>query len=134
MEDGIKCDGCVLVSVVSKFIEEIERCLECEVDLGEIAEELRNMNRTLSVIFSKWNPQIIYCLYFKSLSFNELKRILNVSSRVLSDKLKILEEYGIVDRIVKPEKPPKVYYRLTDSGRKIALSLIPALVVIKLDQ
>ncbi len=120
-----------LIGVVSRLTDEIERCLECEVDLGEVAEELKNINRILSTILSKWNPQIIYCLYFKSLSFNELKRILNVSSRVLSDKLKILKEYGIVDRIVKPDKPPRVYYGLTDRGRKIALSLIPTLVVIK---
>ncbi len=48
------------------------------------------------------------------MSFNELKRMLNINSRVLSDKLKILEDYEAITRIVKPEKPQKVYYQLTD--------------------
>jgi len=65
------------------------------------------------------------------MSFNELKRTLNVSSRVLSDKLRILEDYKIVNRMVKPEKQPKVYYQLTDLGETFALTLIPLLVVIK---
>jgi len=47
------------------------------------------------------------------------------------DKLKILEDYKIVTRIVELEKPPKVYYQLTDLGENLALALIPLLVVIK---
>jgi len=104
-----------------------------DVGLKEITEKLNELTPSLSVILSKWTPQIIYSLYLrKAMGFNELKRALKVSSRVLSDKLRVLEERRIIFRTVKPEKPPKVLYRLTSAGEKIALALIPLLIVIRL--
>ena len=124
-----------MVIVISECLKRIERCVkeECnDIEPKEVAEELNKLTPALSVILSKWIPQIIYSLYLrKTMSFNELKKTLNVSSRVLSDKLKILENSKIVVRIVKPDNPPRVYYRLTDFGQTIALALIPLLIVLK---
>jgi len=123
------------VIAISECLKRIERCVkeECkDIEPKEVAEELNKLTPALSVILSKWVPQIIYSLYLrKTMSFNELKKTLNVSSRVLSDKLKILENSKIVVRIVKPDNPPRVYYRLTDFGKTIALALIPLLIVLK---
>ncbi len=74
-------------------------------------------------------PQILCCLYKNVLSFNELKRKLNISSRVLSDKLGVLEREGLIVRDVK-FKPLRVYYRLTDFGRDMTISLIPLMLLL----
>jgi len=60
-----------------------------------------------------------------------MKKVFNISSRVLSDKLKALGEAKVVTRRVRREKPVRVYYELTDLGKTIALALVPLLVVAK---
>jgi DNA-binding HxlR family transcriptional regulator len=42
-----------------------------------------------------------------------------LSDRVLSDRLRELEEEGIVERIVYPQIPVRVEYRLTDKGNDL---------------
>lgn len=54
--------------------------------------------------------------------FNELCRMIpDISTRVLSGTLKTLEADGLIDRKVYAQVPPKVEYRLTDTGK----SLVP---------
>ncbi|EHP85246.1 winged helix-turn-helix transcriptional regulator [Methanotorris formicicus] len=134
MKRETKCEKAHLTSVVSKYTKEIEGIIEkgCNIDLDDIAVELKNIHPYLSTILSKWTPEIIYALYIKEkMSFNNFKRIFNISSRVLSDKLKNLEENGIIERLVTNDNPPRVYYKLTEFGKELALSLVPVLIVIK---
>jgi DNA-binding HxlR family transcriptional regulator len=42
-----------------------------------------------------------------------------LSDRMLSERLKELEEAGIVERIVHPSKPVQIEYRLTQKGREL---------------
>lgn len=72
---------------------------------------------------NKWSLIIILILSEqKILRFNELCReIPDISSRVLSGTLRTLEADGLITRKVYPVVPPKVEYRLTETG----LSLIP---------
>ena len=61
--------------------------------------------------------------------YNELgRKIPDISSRVLSNTLRILEADGLVDRRMYQEVPPRVEYSLTDTGR----SLVP--IIIKLTE
>ncbi|MDL2250600.1 helix-turn-helix transcriptional regulator [Lachnospiraceae bacterium OttesenSCG-928-J05] len=72
---------------------------------------------TVQIIGNKWRPLIIYYLLDGEKRFNELKRLLkNVSQKVLTDNLRILEEQGIVIRTVYPEVPVRVEYQLSESG------------------
>lgn len=48
-------------------------------------------------------------------------------SKILNEQLKALEEEKIVERIVYPEVPPRVEYKLTEKG----LALLPALEMIE---
>ena len=74
------------------------------------------------MVFSKWSIEIIMSTYsMKSLGFGDLKRLLNgISSRVLSKKLKDLEELGFIDREVLNTRPPKVRYTLSKRGEILA--------------
>jgi DNA-binding HxlR family transcriptional regulator len=52
--------------------------------------------------------------------FNELKRRINgISATSLAERLTQLEKFGIVQRKVFPETPPKVEYSLTAKGHEL---------------
>lgn len=59
--------------------------------------------------------------------FNELGRLIpDVSARVLSQTLRTLEADALVERRAYAEVPPRVEYRLTETGRSL-VPLIQAL-------
>ncbi len=134
MVEDTGCGESDLYSLVSKCLRSIEEYLdECieEIEFSEISEELDNLRPQLSLVLSKWVSEIIYSLFIKSMGFNEMKNLLGVSSRVLSDKLKILENSGIVLRKVIASRPVRVQYELTNVGKVVALALVPLLTIIK---
>jgi DNA-binding HxlR family transcriptional regulator len=72
--------------------------------------------------------EILYVLGLLSRSrFTQLQRLLGVSSRTLSDKLKHLREAGFIDREIFDEQPVRIEYFLTKSGRKVAALAAPLL-------
>ena len=88
---------------------------------GEPSAVEANLNNTKKV-FSKWSIEIIMSAYsMRSVGFGDLKRLLEgISSRVLSKKLKDLEELGFVEREVIGSRPPKVRYTLSKRGEVLA--------------
>ena len=72
---------------------------------------------------NKWALLVILVLSENEpIRYNELgRKIPDISSRVLSNTLRILEADGLVRRTFYQEVPPRVEYSLTDTGR----SLVP---------
>jgi DNA-binding HxlR family transcriptional regulator len=85
--------------------------------------EICPVRNVISRFGDKWSLLVLLILSeHDTVRFNELcKMIPDVSSRVLSGTLKMLEADGLVSRKVYPVVPPKVEYRLTDIGK----SLVP---------
>lgn len=82
------------------------------------------VTRTMSIIGGKWKPIILSCIGDKSLRFGKLNQLIPaISNKVLSNELKELEELSLIEREEFKELPPRVEYRLTQSGK----SLIPLL-------
>ena len=75
---------------------------------------------------NKWALLVILVLSENEpIRYNELgRKIPDISSRVLSNTLRILEADGLVDRRVYQEVPPRVEYSLTETGR----SLVPIIL------
>ncbi|MBI5386031.1 MAG: helix-turn-helix transcriptional regulator [Verrucomicrobia bacterium] len=48
------------------------------------------------------------------------RHIDGISAKVLSDRLKHFQRAGIFERVVFPEIPPRVEYRLTPFGKKFS--------------
>jgi DNA-binding HxlR family transcriptional regulator len=68
----------------------------------------------------RWIGMIIKVLFEGTCRFKDLnEEIPNISQKVLTDRLKELEEHGIVSREVLDEKPVKVLYSLTKKGREL---------------
>ncbi|WP_432404053.1 winged helix-turn-helix transcriptional regulator [Wukongibacter sp. M2B1] len=79
----------------------------------------------LNLIGGKWRLPIIWALsQNRTLRYNQLKRQVDgITNMMLSQSLKEMEAYGLVNRKQYMEIPPRVEYSLTEEG----LSLIPAL-------
>jgi DNA-binding HxlR family transcriptional regulator len=76
----------------------------------------------MSLVTDKWSLFIIYNLgYYEVLRFSELKKnIRGISAKMLTSTLKKLEHKQIVERTVFAEVPPRVEYKLTEFGKKLA--------------
>ncbi len=75
---------------------------------------------TLRIIGSKWILLIIRDLLDGKKRFGELRKSLSeVSPKTLSERLKTLENEGIITRKIYPEVPPRVEYALTKRGKSL---------------
>ena len=80
--------------------------------------ECKRINEVLSRVGDRWSVLVVISLaQYETLRFNELKRNLGISQRMLSLTLKELERDGLVNRTYYPTIPPKVEYNLTELGQ-----------------
>ncbi|MCE7999088.1 MAG: helix-turn-helix transcriptional regulator [Rhodobiaceae bacterium] len=85
---------------------ETEQCPDC-----------KRINEVLSRVGDRWSVLVIISLaQYGTLRFNELKRNLGISQRMLSRTVRELERDGLVNRTQYPTIPPKVEYTLTPLG------------------
>ena len=84
----------------------------------------------LILIGGKWRLPIIWALNKnRTMRYNELKKSIHgITNMMLTQSLKELELYGIINRKQFMEVPPRVEYSLTDDGE----NLIPALKALAL--
>ncbi len=76
--------------------------------------------RTAEIISGKWTLLIIRDLVSGVKRFNQLERSLHgISPKTLSERLRSLEEEGIIVRQMFAEVPPRVEYSLTEKGRDL---------------
>lgn len=91
------------------------------------------MDALMRVISGPWTTYLIWILSnHGAVRFGELKRLVpGISSRVLTERLRKLEEAGMVVRDYKPTIPPEVSYALTEKGMELrdALNQINALAI-----
>ncbi|MBV7387204.1 helix-turn-helix transcriptional regulator [Pasteurellaceae bacterium TAE3-ERU1] len=75
----------------------------------------------LLFIGNKWQVLILRDLLNGKLRSSELKRSVgNITQKVLTANLRLMEEHGLVSRTVYPEVPPRVEYELTSLGLTLA--------------
>ncbi len=80
---------------------------------------------TLDLIGGKYKALILWNLSEGKLRFSELKKaVSNATPKMLTQQLRELEAYKLINREVFPVIPPKVEYSLTELGK----SLMPVLV------
>lgn len=86
-----------------------------------------SLARGLDVVGERWTLLIVQEISFRPIRYNELRRRLpGIGSNILADRLRKLEEHGIVQRV--PEGIGQgVRYELTERGR----GLIPAIVELR---
>ena len=87
-------------------------------------EESRPFQKIVVRLSNKWNVLIVRRLSGRRMRPSALRReIGNISPKVLTQTLRELESYGLIEREVFPVIPPKVEYRLTAMGDSLVVAL-----------
>ena len=83
-----------------------------------VCESFQNAAR---LVGQRWVPQIVWVLLGGPRRYTALREAIpEISHTVLSERLRDLEEAGIVIRTVTPSTPVLIEYALTDRGRDLA--------------
>jgi DNA-binding HxlR family transcriptional regulator len=99
-----------------------------EITPQELKDDLKRLEENFNIVFQKWSLEILYTLLLKNTAgFGEIKKILGVNSRTLSDKLKTLTKHGYATRNVDTGPPLRVEYALTRKGKNTVLLALPLL-------
>jgi len=79
------------------------------------------MDAVLRLLMGPWTSYILWVLRNDGPTrFGALKRrVRGVSAKMLTERLRALEQAGVVARDYEPTIPPKVTYRLTPRGEEL---------------
>lgn len=75
--------------------------------------------KATALLSKRWNGLIIHQLLERPKRFGELENEIQLSAKVLSQRLKELEELQIIKRNVYPETPVRIEYELTEMGHSL---------------
>lgn len=74
-----------------------------------------------ALLGKRWTGVIIETLLAGRCRFSDiLSAVPHLSDRMLSERLRELEQAGIVERCVYPESPVRIEYHLTEKGKGLA--------------
>ena len=79
----------------------------------------------MRVLEGRWKLIILFHLFDgKVQRYSDFQKLIpEISQKMLAQQLRQLEADGIVSRMVYPQVPPKVEYRLTDWGKELCPAL-----------
>lgn len=70
--------------------------------------------------FKKWSIEVVRDIWFGKERFSEiLEANPGLSSKVLSQRLRELEKYGIIDKRIVSKTPMRAEYKLTEKGQAL---------------
>ncbi len=80
----------------------------------------KRYEQAIQLLGKRWTGLILDTMLEGPQRFCEMTAIVEgLSDRVLSDRLRELESEGVVERVVYPQIPVRVEYRLTAKGRDL---------------
>ena len=79
----------------------------------------------LKQLSGQWTLYILWILDTNgALRFGELRRKVDgISTKVLTDRLRMLESIEMIDRHHEPTIPPQVTYSMTERGKELSVAL-----------
>lgn len=87
--------------------------------------ECAPLEKLLNQISGQWTMYILWILDSNgTMRFGELRRKVDgISPKVLTQRLRMLEEIGVIHRSYASTIPPQVSYELTERGKELAKPL-----------
>lgn len=92
----------------------LQRCMDVPLEKSEELERIH------FILGKRWMGLIVDTLRQRPAHFNEMSRVLDVSRRMLSARLKELVSIGVVERT---DENGQITYALTPSGEELGPSL-----------
>lgn len=87
----------------------------------------------VTILSGPWTTYILWLIRTRGpMRFGQLKKQMpGISAKVLTERLRMLEQVGILNRHHEPTIPPKVTYSLTERGEELdsALDALDALAL-----
>ncbi len=94
------------------------------VPTAEGEEVCPQFHAAIELVGRRWAGAILAALAEGPMRFGELCRAVpGLSDRLLSQRLRELEEEGLVERTVEPGSPVRVSYELTEKGADLKTAL-----------
>ncbi len=80
------------------------------------------MDAILKLLMGPWTTYILWVLRNDGPTrFGALKRkVAGISAKILTERLRLLEEAGVIERHYKPTIPPQVTYSLSSRGGELS--------------
>ena len=141
-QDEVRALGAAMIGQLDTFLDEVaeghrhamDATVEWLTGYGDLDREIQRSVQALSPLLQKWSIEICFLLRMKdTLRFNELKDALpGIGSRTLSQRLKELEQQGIVERKAYAEVPVRVEYKLTPKGMRMGDLFLPVIAHLRI--
>ena len=81
--------------------------------------------RSLDIVGERWTLLIVRDLLSGSKRFQDFQQSLKgIAPNVLSDRLKTLEKFGLIERSFYSDHPPRADYALTDKGVELGVAVL----------
>jgi DNA-binding HxlR family transcriptional regulator len=132
----------VMIEKLDQFLDELAEGHRKAMDqtvtwltgYGDLDAEIQKSVAALNPLLQKWSIEICFLLRMKQpRRFNELKEGLpGIGSRTLSQRLKELEQQGIVERHAFAEVPVRVEYSLTPKGLRMGDLFLPIIAHLRI--
>jgi DNA-binding HxlR family transcriptional regulator len=90
----------------------------------ELSRENCSLARSLAVVGDRWTLLVLREAFLRTRRFDAFETKLGIARRVLSERLALLVDEGILKKVPYQENPPRHEYRLTEKG----LDLYPVII------
>lgn len=77
------------------------------------------IGRTVRMLAGRWTLLIVREMFYGRRRFEQIQRSLGLSRATLSERLAMLENEGLVQRMLYQERPDRYEYGLTDKSRQL---------------
>src|SRR5450759_5658678 len=91
---------------------------------SSVSQVCSRFHRAIELIGSRWTGAILQTLLQGKTRYAAIKAAIpDITDRMLSERLRLLEREKLVFRVVIPESPVRVEYELTPKGRELQNAL-----------
>ena len=100
--------------------DELENILSSiqQKDASVLCSEVTSIGDTMDVLRAKWNVEILTAILCGQTRFKDIQEAVHgVSEKVLTERLRQMQDDRLIERHECYGYPPRVEYRLTDHGK-----------------
>lgn len=73
----------------------------------------------LDIVGDRWTSLVVAAAFFGLQRFDDIAAAIGIATNILADRLKLLVQIGVLNRVPYQEKPQRFEYHLSDMGRDL---------------